>query len=180
MFPPTHYDDKVPPFYMGLKVPWNIYRVFLCCAVRCSVVRCSAVSGGDISEDPRWEMRGRAGGTNERRPAVRGDSPATGDSQSVSECESWEMEHIHLYEEPEFDAETQERLDSQVDKLLKGYDWTLAPLANKYVTYSIFMIMTYVKLWTDFKRFPGFSLIQYRRILLVNSTYIINNNQNLA
>ena len=55
------------------------------------------------------------------------------DSQSVSECESWEMEHIHLYEEPEFDAETQERLDSQVDKLLKGYDWTLAPLANKYV-----------------------------------------------
>ena len=44
------------------------------------------------------------------------------------------MEHIHLYEEPEFDAETQERLDSQVDKLLKGYDWTLAPLANKYVT----------------------------------------------
>ena len=45
------------------------------------------------------------------------------------------MEHIHLYEEPEFDAETQERLDSQVDKLLKGYDWTLAPLANKYVTY---------------------------------------------
>ena len=46
------------------------------------------------------------------------------------------MEHIHLYEEPEFDAETQERLDSQVDKLLKGYDWTLAPLANKYVTYS--------------------------------------------
>ena len=56
------------------------------------------------------------------------------------------MEHIHLYEEPEFDAETQERLDSQVDKLLKGYDWTLAPLANKYVTYSIFMIMTYVKL----------------------------------
>ena len=45
------------------------------------------------------------------------------------------MEHIHLYEEPEFDAETQERLDSQVDKLLKGYDWTLAPLANKYVTF---------------------------------------------
>ena len=47
------------------------------------------------------------------------------------------MEHIHLYEEPEFDAETQERLDSQVDKLLKGYDWTLAPLANKYVTLQI-------------------------------------------
>ena len=43
------------------------------------------------------------------------------------------MDHIHLYEEPEFDAETQERLDSQVDRLLKGYDWTLAPLANKSV-----------------------------------------------
>ena len=43
------------------------------------------------------------------------------------------MENIHLYEEPEFDAETQERLDSQVDRLLKGYDWTLAPLANKSV-----------------------------------------------
>ena len=43
------------------------------------------------------------------------------------------MDHIHLYEEPEFDAETQERLDCQVDRLLKGYDWTLAPLANKSV-----------------------------------------------
>ena len=52
------------------------------------------------------------------------------------------MEHIHLYEEPEFDAETQERLDSQVDKLLKGYDWTLAPLANKYVTYKSWHVLT--------------------------------------
>ena len=30
-----------------------------------------------------------------------------------------------------FDAQTQARLDSDVDRLLKGYDWTLAPLANK-------------------------------------------------
>ena len=50
--------------------------------------------------------------------------------QSVSDGD---MDHIHLYEEPEFDAETQERLDCQVDRLLKGYDWTLAPLANKSV-----------------------------------------------
>ena len=31
----------------------------------------------------------------------------------------------------ELDAQTQARLDAVVDKLLKGYDWTLAPLANK-------------------------------------------------
>ena len=31
----------------------------------------------------------------------------------------------------ELDAQTQARLDNVVDKLLKGYDWTLAPLANK-------------------------------------------------
>ena len=64
------------------------------------------------------------------------------------------MDDLDMYEEPEFDAETQERLDSQVsdhvisqcchnltnvsscpqvDKLLKGYDWTLAPLANRYL-----------------------------------------------
>ena len=30
-----------------------------------------------------------------------------------------------------FDAVTQARLDSAVDDLLKGYNWTLAPLANK-------------------------------------------------
>ena len=35
-------------------------------------------------------------------------------------------------DEIEFDAQTQRRLDAAVDKLLKGYDWTLAPLANKY------------------------------------------------
>ena len=35
-------------------------------------------------------------------------------------------------EEIEFDVQTQRRLDEAVDKLLKGYDWTLAPLANKY------------------------------------------------
>jgi hypothetical protein len=34
-------------------------------------------------------------------------------------------------EEIEFDEQTQIRLDLCVDKLLKGYDWTLAPLANK-------------------------------------------------
>ncbi len=34
-------------------------------------------------------------------------------------------------EEIEFDQQTQSRLDDAVDKLLKGYDWTLAPLANK-------------------------------------------------
>ena len=31
----------------------------------------------------------------------------------------------------EIDVHTQARLDSDVDRLLKGYDWTLAPLANK-------------------------------------------------
>ena len=41
------------------------------------------------------------------------------------------MDELEMYEEPEFDAETQARLDTQVDKLLKGYDWTLAPLANR-------------------------------------------------
>ena len=35
------------------------------------------------------------------------------------------------YEEVQFDQQTQARLDSAVDKLLKGYDWTLAPLAQK-------------------------------------------------
>lgn len=35
------------------------------------------------------------------------------------------------YDMVEFDQQTQQRLDSAVDKLLKGYDWTLAPLANK-------------------------------------------------
>ena len=31
----------------------------------------------------------------------------------------------------QLDAQTQARLDSAVDNLLKGYNWTLAPLANK-------------------------------------------------
>ncbi len=35
------------------------------------------------------------------------------------------------YDVIEFDQQTQARLDAAVDKLLKGYDWTLAPLANK-------------------------------------------------
>ena len=42
-----------------------------------------------------------------------------------------DMDDMDLYEEAEFDDETQLRLDTQVDKLLKGYDWTLAPLANR-------------------------------------------------
>ena len=39
-------------------------------------------------------------------------------------------------DEIEFDVQTQRRLDAAVDKLLKGYDWTLAPLANKYAQMS--------------------------------------------
>ena len=35
------------------------------------------------------------------------------------------------YDLVEFDQQTQARLDAAVDRLLKGYDWTLAPLANK-------------------------------------------------
>ena len=42
-------------------------------------------------------------------------------------------EELEMYEEAEFDVETQQRLDCEVDKLLKGYDWTLSPLANKWV-----------------------------------------------
>ena len=40
-------------------------------------------------------------------------------------------EMIDDVEETQIDAQTQARLDSDVDRLLKGYDWTLAPLANK-------------------------------------------------
>ncbi len=35
------------------------------------------------------------------------------------------------YAEAAFDQQTQARLDAAVDRLLKGYDWTLQPLANK-------------------------------------------------
>ena len=35
------------------------------------------------------------------------------------------------YDVVEFDHQTQMRLDSAVDRVLKGYDWTLAPLAQK-------------------------------------------------
>ena len=105
-------------------------------AVWCVV--CGVLYDGDISEDPRWETRGR--GRGDQSQTAAGDRPDSGERREETGGQSvcqwgWEMEHIHLYEEPEFDAETQERLDSQVDKLLKGYDWTLAPLANKYVTY---------------------------------------------
>ena len=40
-------------------------------------------------------------------------------------------------DEIEFDVQTQRRLDAAVDKLLKGYDWTLAPLANKYALHVL-------------------------------------------
>ena len=40
-------------------------------------------------------------------------------------------------DEIEFDVQTQRRLDAAVDKLLKGYDWTLAPLANKYALHLL-------------------------------------------
>ena len=45
---------------------------------------------------------------------------------------SYIMDDMEMYEEAEFDAETQLRLDTQVDKLLKGYDWTLSPLASSF------------------------------------------------
>ena len=51
------------------------------------------------------------------------------------ESSFWKMQHdehfMEGYEEIEFDSQTQARLDNAVDKLLKGYDWTLAPLAQK-------------------------------------------------
>ena len=34
-------------------------------------------------------------------------------------------------EETQLDDQTQTRLDSAVDRLLSGFNWTLAPLANK-------------------------------------------------
>ena len=42
-----------------------------------------------------------------------------------------ESDMIDDAEDTQIDAQTQARLDSDVDRLLKGYDWTLAPLANK-------------------------------------------------
>ena len=46
------------------------------------------------------------------------------------------MDYHHLddlddFQETEFDQQTQARLDAAVDRLLKGYNWTLQPLANK-------------------------------------------------
>ena len=40
-------------------------------------------------------------------------------------------DQLDQYDEHEFDQETQMMLDNCVDVLLKGYDWTLAPLANR-------------------------------------------------
>ena len=42
-----------------------------------------------------------------------------------------DMEDYASPEEIQFDSQTQARLDAAVDKLLKGCDWTLAPLAQK-------------------------------------------------
>ena len=42
-----------------------------------------------------------------------------------------ENDMIEDVEETQFDVQTQRRLDSAVDRLLNGYNWTLAPLANK-------------------------------------------------
>ena len=43
----------------------------------------------------------------------------------------YSLDDFDDHEEVHFDQQTQARLDNAVDKLLKGYDWTLAPLANK-------------------------------------------------
>jgi hypothetical protein len=43
----------------------------------------------------------------------------------------YSLDEYDLDEMEELDAQTQARLDKAVDKLLKGYDWQLAPLANK-------------------------------------------------
>ena len=55
--------------------------------------------------------------------------------KTVEACRSFvsAMDEFGLveYEEVQFDQQTQARLDAAVDKLLKGYDWTLAPLAQK-------------------------------------------------
>ena len=42
-----------------------------------------------------------------------------------------DLEDLEDFQETEFDQQTQARLDAAVDRLLKGYNWTLQPLANK-------------------------------------------------
>ena len=46
-------------------------------------------------------------------------------------CSLSGMDDSGDYDLVEFDHQTQMRLDSAVDRVLKGYDWTLAPLAQK-------------------------------------------------
>ena len=41
------------------------------------------------------------------------------------------LDDLDDFPEAEFDQQTQLRLDAAVDRLLKGYNWTLQPLANK-------------------------------------------------
>ena len=60
------------------------------------------------------------------------ENPAGGGGDFVVDCVVGGGGGVDEEEEIEFDVQTQRRLDEAVDKLLKGYDWTLAPLANKY------------------------------------------------
>ena len=63
---------------------------------------------------------------------MRGEADSTEKSEvSASPSGEGRMEELDMYEEVDFDCETQQRLDVEVDRLLKGYDWTLSPLANK-------------------------------------------------
>jgi hypothetical protein len=43
----------------------------------------------------------------------------------------YHLDDLDDFPEVEFDQQTQVRLDAAVDTLLKGYNWTLQPLANK-------------------------------------------------
>ena len=50
----------------------------------------------------------------------------------MQHCEdSYHGHDLDDFPEAEFDQQTQARLDAAVDRLLKGYNWTLQPLANK-------------------------------------------------
>ena len=49
--------------------------------------------------------------------------------------DDYHLDDLDFAEVAEFDQQTQARLDAAVDRLLKGYDWTLQPLANKYALF---------------------------------------------
>ena len=49
----------------------------------------------------------------------------------MQHCEDSYQHDLDDFPETEFDQQTQARLDAAVDRLLKGYNWTLQPLANK-------------------------------------------------